>query len=91
MKVTDSEAEQIKRLARSNWVLGISDAVLRSLDDETLSRLIAGYLYVKANGRPDKDFATFLATKELWSTLAIGLNVMGAVIPAMIFDKEFRT
>ena len=68
----------------------MSDAVLKNLNEATLARIIAGYLYMKSNGRPDKDFATYLATKELWDTLAIGLNVMGAVIPAMIFDKEFR-
>lgn len=82
--------EQIKRLAKSNWVLGISDSVLRSLDESTLSRMMAGYLYFKSNGRQDKDFLGYITKKELWSTATIGLNVMGAVLPAMIFDKEFR-
>jgi hypothetical protein len=91
LKVTDEEVAQIKRLARSSSVLGLSDAVLRGLDEYTLSRIIAGYLYFKSNGRPDKDFAMYLGTKEIWSTLTIGLNVMGAVIPALLFDKEFRT
>ncbi len=90
MEVTDEEIRQIKRLSRSNWVLGISDAVLRSLDQTTISRMMAAYLYFKANGRQDKDFIGFITTKELWSTATIGLNVMGAVLPAMIFDKEFR-
>jgi hypothetical protein len=91
LKTTDAEIFQIKRLANSTSIRGLSDAVIRSLDESSLSRIIAGYLYLKANRRPDKDFATYLATKELWSTLSIGLNVMGAILPAMIFDKEFRT
>ena len=91
MKITDDEVRQAKRLARSNSVLSISNAVLRSLDQTTLSRIIAGYLYFKSNGRPDKDFALYLATKEIWSTLTISLNVMGAFVPSMIFDKEFRS
>jgi hypothetical protein len=91
LKITDSEVEQIKRLSRSNWVLGISDSVLRSLDNRTLSKMMAAFLYMKANGRPDKDFVGYLTTKEIWSTATIGLNVMASVIPAMIFDTEFRT
>jgi hypothetical protein len=90
LKVRDEELAQIKRLSKSNWVLGISDAVLRSLDRTTLSKMMGGYLYFKSKGRPDKDFLGYLTKKELWSTVSIGLNVMGAVIPAMIFDKEFR-
>jgi hypothetical protein len=91
LKTTDAEVRQIRRLAASNSIVGLSDAVIRSLDESSMAKIIAGFLYMKANGRPDKDFATYLATRELWSTLSIGLNVMGAILPAMIFDKEFRT
>jgi hypothetical protein len=91
LKINESEVAQIKRLSNSAWVLGISDSVLRSLDQRTLSKMMAGFLYMKSNGRPDKDFATYMAMKEIWSTATIGLNVMAAVIPAMLFDKEFRT
>ena len=89
--MTDAEVAQIKRLSRSNWVLGISDSVLRSLDQETVAKMTSGYLYFKSNGRPDRDFIGYMTKKELWATAAIGLNVMSAVIPAMLFDKEFRT
>jgi hypothetical protein len=91
MKVTEDEIAQIKRLSRSNWVIGIADSVLKSLDRQTVSKMMSGYLYFKSNGRPDKDFVGYVTKKELWSTVAIGLNVMSAVIPAMLFDKEFRT
>jgi hypothetical protein len=91
LKVKGEEIGQIKRLSKSNWVLGLSDAVLKSLDEPTVSRMMSAYLYFKSNGRPNKDFLGYIATKELWSTMAIGLNVLGAAIPAMIFDKEFRT
>jgi hypothetical protein len=90
MKITDSEVNQVKRLSRSASVLSITEAVQRSLDEETLSRIIASFLYFKSNGKPDKDFVEYIGTKELWNTLAIGLNVMGAFLPALIFDKEFR-
>jgi len=90
VKVTDSEVEQIKRLSESSSIKNLSSVVLKSLSPDTLSRIVAGFLYLKSSGRSDKDFATYLATKETWDTLAIGLNIMGALIPAMIFDKEFR-
>jgi hypothetical protein len=90
LKVTDEEVAQINRLSRSNWILGISDSVLRSLDRETLAKMTGGYLYFTANGRSQKDFIGYVTKKELWATAAIGLSVMSAVIPAMLFDKEFR-
>jgi hypothetical protein len=90
LKVTDAEITQINRLSRSNWVIGIADSVLRSLDRETLAKMIGGYLYFKSNGRSEKDFIGYMTKKELWATAAIGLNVMSAVIPALLFDKEFR-
>ena len=68
----------------------MADATLRGMDETMLSNLIASFLYFKSSGRPDKDFITYVTTKELWGTAAMGLNLIGAMIPAMIFDKEFR-
>lgn len=90
MDITDEETKQIRRLSNSTSIRNLTTAIHKSLDEETLSRVISSYLYFKSNGRSDKDFATYLGTAELWNTLAIGLNVMGAALPALIFDKEFR-
>jgi hypothetical protein len=68
----------------------LAESVLRGLDEETISKLMAAFLYLKSNGHPDSDFGKFIAKKELWGTLAIGLNVIGAFIPAILFDAEFR-
>ncbi len=91
MNVTDEEVAQIKRLSRSNWILGIADSVLGSLDREILAKMISSCLYFTENGRSQKDFIDYMTKKELRATAAMGLNVMSAVIPAILFDKEFRT
>jgi hypothetical protein len=91
MQITAEEKRQIERLEDSTSVTNLSDSVLRGLDQGTVSRLIAAFLYLKSSGHPDADFAKFIGTKELWGTLTIGLNVMGAFIPAMLFDTEFRS
>ncbi|HZW56232.1 MAG TPA: hypothetical protein VFF30_08095 [Nitrososphaerales archaeon] len=90
MEITDDETWQIRRLSNSTSVRNLSEAIHKSLDEETISRIISSYLYFKSNGRPDKDFAAYLGTNELRNTLAIALNVIGAMLPALIFDKEFR-
>ena len=90
MKVTDEEDSQIKRLSDSSSIASLSSAIMQGLNEDSISRIIASFLYFKSNGRPDKDFVTYLGTKEIWTTLTIGLNVMGALVPALIFDKEFR-
>jgi hypothetical protein len=90
MKVDDQEKMQINRLERSTSIRNLAESVLKGLDEETVSRLMAAFLYLKSNGHPDSDFAKFIAKKELWGTLSIGLNVMGAFIPAILFDSEFR-
>lgn len=91
MQITPEEKRQIERLQRSSSITNLSESVLRSLDEETVSRLMSAFLYLKSSGHPDADFAKFIGTKELWGTLTIGLNVMGAFIPAMLFDSEFRS
>lgn len=90
MKIDDQEKSQINRLERSASIMNLAESVSRGLDDETISRILAAFLYLKSNGHPDSDFGKFIAKKELWGTLAIGLNVMGAFIPAILFDSEFR-
>jgi hypothetical protein len=90
MKVTDQEKMQVNRLEKSASIVNLAESVLRGLDEETISKLLAAFLYLKSNGHPDGDFAKFIGKKELWGTLAIGLNVMGAFVPAILFDAEFR-
>jgi hypothetical protein len=91
MDITPNEKTQIERLQNSRSISKLSNSILRSLDEDTVSRLISAFLYLKARRHPDSDFAKFLGAKELMGTLTIGLNMMSAFIPAMIFDKEFRT
>lgn len=91
MKVSNDEKLQIDRLEVSPSIMNLSQSVLRGLDEDTIARLMAAFLYLKSGGHPDSDFAKFIGTKEFWGTLTIGLNVMGAFIPAMLFDDEFRS
>lgn len=90
MKITNDEAAQIKRFAGSSSIRNLALAAMRSLDERSISKIVASYLYFKSSGRPDSDFVGYVGTKEIWSTLAIGLNVAGAFLPAFILDKEFR-
>ncbi len=91
MKITAEEKRQIAKLERSSSITNLSESVLRGLDESTIARLMAAFLYLKSTGHADADFAKFIGTRELWGTLTIGLNVMGAFIPAMLFDTEFRS
>lgn len=90
MKITKDEKILIDKLEQSPSIINLSQSLLRGLDEDTVARLMSAFLYLKANGHHDSEFAKFIATKELWGTLTIGLNVVGAFIPAMLFDKEFR-
>ncbi|MHB8568217.1 MAG: hypothetical protein ACYC7D_09160 [Nitrososphaerales archaeon] len=90
MKVSEDEISQIKRLAESSSIKNLSAAVSGSLSEDALTKIVASYLYFKSRGRSDRDFVSYLGIKETWETLAIGLNIMGALVPALIFDKEFR-
>lgn len=90
MKITHQERAQISKLEVSPSITNLSESILRSLDEDTISRLTSAFLYLTSNAHPYSDFAKFISKKELWGTLSLGLNVMGAVLPAMLFDKEFR-
>ena len=61
------------------------------MDRDTLAELLAAYLYFKSKGRTSGDFALFVVTKKFGKGVTIAMNVIVALIPGLLFDKEFRS
>jgi hypothetical protein len=87
----DSDAEEIQRLSSSPSFLRLTDSILASFDRDTLAEFLAGYLYFKSKGRTDSDFALFVMTKKFGKVIRIAMKVVAALIPGLLFDKEFRS
>jgi hypothetical protein len=69
----------------------LTDSILSSLDRDTFAEFLAGYLYFKSKGRTNSDFALFVLTKKFGKVIRIAMNVVAALIPGLLFDKEFRS
>jgi len=61
------------------------------MDRDTLAELLAGYTYFRSEERSNLDFVLYFATRRFGKTLTIGINVIAALIPGLLFDKEFRS
>ncbi|MDA4128993.1 MAG: hypothetical protein OK422_06030 [Thaumarchaeota archaeon] len=69
----------------------MADSILLSFDRDTLAEFLAGYLYFEAKGGSRSDYARFLASKRFGKGITIAMNVLGALIPGLLFDKTFRS
>ena len=90
MKVSSSDSAEIQKLSSSLSFLKLADSILQNLDRDTLAEFLAGYLYLKSKGRSNNDFAFFVATKKFSKVAIITMNVLAALIPRLLLDKEFR-
>jgi hypothetical protein len=61
------------------------------LDRITLAEFLAGYFYFKSKGKTNGDFALFVTTKKFGKVVTIAMHVIVALIPGLLFDKEFRS
>jgi hypothetical protein len=82
---------EIKRLSSSPSFLRLADSILASMDRDTLAEALAGYAYFRSEERSNLDFALYFATRRFGKTLTIGINLIAALIPGLLFDKEFRS
>jgi hypothetical protein len=87
----DSDAKEIERLSSSPSFLGLADSLLKSFDRDTLAEFLAGYLYFRSKGRTNTDFVYFLVTNKFGKTVSVGISIVAALIPGLIFDKAFRS
>ncbi|HZW84693.1 MAG TPA: hypothetical protein VFE91_02170 [Nitrososphaerales archaeon] len=68
----------------------MANSILKSFDSNTLAEFLAGYLYFKSKGKTSKDFAFFLMTKKFGKVARATISIVAALIPGLLFDKEFR-
>ena len=68
----------------------LADSILASVDRDTLAEILACYAYFRSEERPNLDFALYFATRRFGKTLKLGINVIAALIPGLLLDKEFR-
>jgi len=71
--------------------LKLADSILTGLDRRTAGELVAGYLYFKATGRTDIDFARFVFANRLDVILRMVGNSLPVLIPAFFSDAELRS
>ena len=91
MKLSSADAREIQRLSSSPSFLRLADSVLASMDRDTLAELLAGYAYFRSEGRSNLDFALYFSTRRFGKTLTIGINMIAALIPGLLLDREFRS
>jgi hypothetical protein len=61
------------------------------MDRNTLAEVLAGYAYLRSEERSNFDFALYFVTRRFGKALTIGINMIAALIPGLLFDKEFRS
>ena len=89
--ITEADVAEINRISNNKSVRKLSAAIKKDLDKEMLSKMMAGYLVLKANGHPDSDFVRYLTRKETGSTLKLGFKMATAMAPSLLTDSEFRS
>lgn len=85
----DEDVAQVEKIASSAAMLRLADSIL-TLDRGDVSRLITAYLYYKSVGRWDRDFLSYVATKELKSSISIGLGILPSLVTGFLSDRDFR-
>jgi hypothetical protein len=89
--VTDEDVREIERISRKQSIQKLSNTLLKDLNRDLLSRMIAAYMVLKANGHNDADFAKYLTTKETKKLLKLGFGAASALLPSLLTDGEFRS
>ena len=91
MKLSNADAREIQRLSSSPSFLRLADSILAGMDRDTLAELLAGYAYFRSAKRSNLDLALYFATRRFGKTLTIGIDVVAALLPGLLFDKKFRS
>lgn len=91
MKLDNSDVREIRKLSSSPSFLRLADSILEGMDRETLAELLAGYAYFRSAKRSNLDLALYFATRRFGKTLTMGIDVVAALVPGLLFDKKFRS
>jgi hypothetical protein len=91
LKLDNSDAREIQRLSSSPSFLRLADSILANMDRDTLAELLAGYAYFRSGKRSNLDLALYFATRRFGKTLTMGINIIAALVPGLLFDKKFRS
>jgi hypothetical protein len=89
--LTEEDVREITRISQKKSIQRVSKTVLGDLDRDMLSRMISAYMVLKANGHTDSDFIKYLTTKETRKVLKLGFGAVGALLPSLLTDGEFRS
>lgn len=84
-----SFAREIELISNSESMLRLIDA-LKSLDRDSMTRVLAAYLFFKSRGR-DKDLVGFLLSNELGSVISIAFRLAPAIATGLLVDGRFRS
>ena len=77
-------------LASSPYFLKISDAILSSLDRDTLAELIVAYLYYISKGKSNGEFVRYVTSNMLPKLLEIVGKATPMIVAGLVSDKTFR-
>ena len=91
MKLDNSDVREIRRLSSSPSFLRLAESILANMDRDTLAELLAGYAYFRSEKRSNLDLALYFATRRFGKTLTMGINIIAALVPGLLFDKKFRS
>jgi hypothetical protein len=89
LPLSQADVAEIERLSRKKSVRKISRTIVKDLDNETLSTLMASFIVLKAHGHEDSDFVKYVAKKS--STIKLGIKAGTAIGPQLLADGELRS
>jgi hypothetical protein len=89
MPLSPADLSEIERISRKKSVRKVSRTIIKDLDQEALSSLIASFIVLKAHGHSDSDFVKYVSTKS--PTLKLGIKAGTSILPQLLTDSELRS
>lgn len=89
MPLTPADLAEIERISRKKSVRKVSRTIIKDLDTETLSMLLASFMVLKAHGHEDSDFVKYVSKKS--PTLKLGIKAGTSILPQLLTDSELRS
>lgn len=82
----------IRKLSSSPYLLAVADSILKNIDREALSELLASYLYFRSKGRANLgNLLTYAVRRRFREWASVALSATPAVLAGIINDKDFRS
>ncbi len=90
MRLKASQVAEIQRLADSAAMKKLVGLLLGELDAKSVSELLAAFLYFRANGMTNLDYAMFVATWRFPKGLLIIAQLAAVALPSLLTDDSIR-